>query len=124
MRAHRGETCMTLYDYTSGPVEIKTLALSRETVDGLSGPEWDDVVSRAARSGGRMDIDVMLFNAEEGERCIVVPLHRNKSTMYEDLHALADGFPSDEAGDRHSFVQKVGAIVDSHKADADLLEIH
>ncbi|KAJ7642604.1 hypothetical protein DFH06DRAFT_603600 [Mycena polygramma] len=124
MRVHRGEKCLTLYDYTAGPVEIKTLPLNEHTMDELSGPEWDDIVSRAARSGGRMDIDVILFNTEHGPQSIVVPLHRNKSTVHDDLRALADDFPSDEVEDRHSFVRKIGSIVDSHKKDADLLEIH
>ncbi|KAJ6505809.1 hypothetical protein C8R47DRAFT_1066689 [Mycena vitilis] len=127
-----GGSLMTLYDYALGPLEIKILIVGGEHPTKLLGPEWKgivspewrDMVSRAARSKGRMEFDVIRFNAEGGPECRVIPLRRNKSTVHDDLQAFADEFSANQVLDPDSFARRIVAVVESHNADADLLEIH
>ncbi|KAJ7623072.1 hypothetical protein DFH06DRAFT_1481832 [Mycena polygramma] len=127
-----GGSLMTLYDYALGPVEIKILIVGGEHPTKLLGPEWKgivspewkDIVSRAARSKGRMEFDVIRFNAEGGPDCRVIPLRRNKSTVHDDLQALADEFSANQVWDTDLFAQRIVGLVESHNEDVDLLEIH
>ncbi|KAJ6471726.1 hypothetical protein C8R47DRAFT_742306 [Mycena vitilis] len=65
MAAHPDEQLFTFFDYTNGPVSIEIHSTAGAFAQGFfSGDaEWRHDVARAARSGGRMQLDVMSMRA-------------------------------------------------------------
>ncbi|KAJ6451920.1 hypothetical protein C8R45DRAFT_1083567 [Mycena sanguinolenta] len=93
MKAHPGEEFLTLYNYTTRPVEIEIHPLSVvDVAEAFTGVEWRSIVSRAAASRGRMGIHVVVISEPAGNRQSVIPLRSNMSMVYDGLQRLATEF--------------------------------
>ncbi|KAJ7652781.1 hypothetical protein DFH06DRAFT_1330877 [Mycena polygramma] len=93
MAKHPGEAYFTLFDYRRGRVEI-----SVHPVAGFAGvgaealtasAEWKNDVARAAQSGERLEIHVMVIPQGKRSRYLVVPLHSNTVRKQTTLKTLA-----------------------------------
>ncbi|KAJ7439053.1 hypothetical protein B0H11DRAFT_1934828 [Mycena galericulata] len=87
---------LTLFDYTSGPVEITTCALI-DAADLATSPLWPDDVARAATSGDRMRLHVMRVAEERGHRHWIIPLRRDTGKLADGLRRIAAELPQDQA---------------------------
>jgi hypothetical protein len=56
----------------------------------VGGAEWRDIVSHAERSGWRMTLDVLVFNAPHEVQYHIIPLRSNKTVVHNVLRTLAD----------------------------------
>ncbi|KAK6966614.1 hypothetical protein R3P38DRAFT_3153563 [Favolaschia claudopus] len=54
------------------------------------GPEWNDILHRAAMVSGRIKIDVVKTQNPTGAQYLVVPLRANTSTIQEELSRVAE----------------------------------
>ncbi|KAJ7628251.1 hypothetical protein DFH06DRAFT_1338696 [Mycena polygramma] len=90
MAAHPDEQFFTLFDYTAGAVHIEVLPIAGEFAQSRFGwdAEWRHDVERAVRSGGRMQLDVMIIAAGDRVQYLVVPL-RQRAHAHETLKRLA-----------------------------------
>ncbi|KAJ7670093.1 hypothetical protein DFH06DRAFT_1125488 [Mycena polygramma] len=88
---------LTLFDYCSGRVKIQVLDATEAspTIDLLRSEEWDDLVSRARRSMGRMHLHVIKIVLGTSRRCWVVPQRTSHSGVHDTLRALARTFNVD-----------------------------
>ncbi|KAJ7231115.1 hypothetical protein C8J57DRAFT_1581256 [Mycena rebaudengoi] len=94
MYAHPGEPFYTLFDYTEpSGVCIEVLPHSQFPADELD-IEWPDIVSRVAKSRGRMDIHVMCVTKGDKKRYMLVPLRSNSSRMHDGLRRIVREIPA------------------------------
>ncbi|KAJ6456726.1 hypothetical protein C8R45DRAFT_1222051 [Mycena sanguinolenta] len=116
---------LTLFDYTYLPVKISVHPIAESPItDTLNkiGAEWMDIVSRAERSCGRMQLHVV--QVPEGidtPRLWVIPLRSSSSQIYDAIRELAEDLPSDF--DEDDLGTEVITILDDAQ-DSDLVEIH
>ncbi|KAJ7696848.1 hypothetical protein B0H16DRAFT_1903760 [Mycena metata] len=94
-RAYPGEPYFLLYDYTNTVVNIHPQSVNITEPTDLAGVEWRDIISRVARSGGRMRLDVMVFSLADGLHWLAVPLRRSTSRVNATLGRLASELPND-----------------------------
>ncbi|KAJ7676785.1 hypothetical protein DFH06DRAFT_1169030 [Mycena polygramma] len=80
----------TLFDYCTTPVKIEVLTTERSPLTAnLHSKEWDDMISRAGRSEGRMHLHVFKVAVGPIKRCLVAPLRTSSSRAHDSLRALA-----------------------------------
>ncbi|KAJ6540550.1 hypothetical protein B0H19DRAFT_1269120 [Mycena capillaripes] len=87
----------TLFDYTSFPLKVSVHTGAESPIaDALGdlGPEWMHIISRAANSGGRIQLHVIRVPEGNNSRFWVVPLRTNNTQSYHALHCLAKGLPA------------------------------
>ncbi|KAK6981648.1 hypothetical protein R3P38DRAFT_3234086 [Favolaschia claudopus] len=109
MKGH--QPIFTLYDYSDGAVKISVnSASSKPSTAELAGPEWIDILHRAAMAPGRIKIDVVKTQHPTGAQYLVVPLRANTSTVQEELYRVAE------------YLQLRGGSVDSQDTNLILFE--
>jgi hypothetical protein len=120
-----GSDPITLFDYTYNPARksVHSVADSPmvETLHGLGKSEWTDIVARAARSRGRIQLHVMQVPQGSSTRFWVVPLRTNSLLRHDGLLQLAGSLPADF--DAEYIANEVGNILDLTDS-AELVEIH
>ncbi|KAK7045293.1 hypothetical protein R3P38DRAFT_2609718 [Favolaschia claudopus] len=124
-------TFLTLYNYMEGAVRID-IKEAPQSFEPLAGPEWKDILSRAAASGGRMGIDVAIFtaNGPTQSRYPVIPLRSNSGVITDKLASLASTLtPStykvDEQARQSQAMYLVKTILRIHETnDLHVAEIH
>ncbi|KAJ6505689.1 hypothetical protein C8R47DRAFT_1315893 [Mycena vitilis] len=93
MAKHPGEAYFTLFDYRRGRVEISVHPVSGFAGEGseplTASAEWKNDVARAAQSGERLEIHVMVIPQGKRSRYLVVPLHSNNVRKQNTLKTLA-----------------------------------
>ncbi|KAJ7648785.1 hypothetical protein DFH06DRAFT_1423525 [Mycena polygramma] len=105
MRAHPGEPLVSVLDYrniidscgsdleitTRAPVRewVMTLALAREC-DSDGDICWDEYVSRAARSGGRMELRIIRISDSGRMRCWMFPKRTERPTLHDGLIRISN----------------------------------
>ncbi|KAJ7742297.1 hypothetical protein B0H16DRAFT_1890315 [Mycena metata] len=94
-RAYPGKPYFLLYDYTNTVVNIHPQSVNITEPTDFAGVEWRDIISRVARSGGRMRLDVMVFSLGDGLHWFAVPLRRSTSRVAATLGRLASELPND-----------------------------
>lgn len=94
--AYPGEPYFLLYDYTEAVVKIAPQSLSSNAItDLLAGVEWTDIVSRVARSRGRMRLDVMVFLLANEAHWFAIPFRSHTARVDATLERLANELPKD-----------------------------
>ncbi|KAK7014344.1 hypothetical protein R3P38DRAFT_3003266 [Favolaschia claudopus] len=93
-RDHPPGSIITLYDYTQGAVRVE-VKKARNKLESLEGSEWNDLLSRAAASGGRMSIDLATIpvNGPMEPRHLAIPLHSSSGVITQELTRLATTLP-------------------------------
>jgi len=125
MNAFPGKPFVTVYDYTKGAVNIdlKSHASLRASETIFGGAEWESILSRAAASGGRMGVDVIVTSQPNRPRCFVIPLRTNSSVVHDRLRHLAAELPADRATwDTEQVFAKLTPLVSGE--DPDVMEVH
>ncbi|KAJ6468149.1 hypothetical protein C8R47DRAFT_1223434 [Mycena vitilis] len=90
------EEYLVLYDYTEGAVKITPQRLNSEATHKLlNGPEWMDIVSRVAQSGGRMRLHVMVHLEAVSQRYWAICLRTDTSRIDDFLRQMAMELPKD-----------------------------
>ncbi|KAJ7646437.1 hypothetical protein DFH06DRAFT_1476486 [Mycena polygramma] len=124
MAAHPDEQLFTFFDYTAGPLSIEihstTGAFAQDFFSGDA--EWRHDVERAARSGGRMQLDVMVIRAGDRAQYLVIPL-RQSLQVHETLKRLALESPfAREPVDLPQLIEQIRDL--SLKLDLECIQIH
>ncbi|KAJ6548213.1 hypothetical protein DFH09DRAFT_1170001 [Mycena vulgaris] len=117
----------TLFDYSIGAVRITVHAANGASLFAVGlrayGAEWDDSVARAARSGGRMALDVVRLLDGRAPRHVLVPLRKTRCDVHALLKQMAGELPrSKEEILGMDFDAKLMAKLES--ADSDAVEAH
>ncbi|KAF7324271.1 MYND-type domain-containing protein [Mycena sanguinolenta] len=89
---------LTLFDYTYVPVQITVHSVADSPItDTLNkmGAEWADLVSRAERSRGRMQLHIIKVPDGIDTRLWAIPLRTSSSQVYDAVHDLALDLPAD-----------------------------
>ncbi|KAJ7508190.1 hypothetical protein B0H11DRAFT_2308406 [Mycena galericulata] len=92
MAANLGcDVVVTLFDYSTLPLKIEVhsgidSALATRLLE--AGDEWVDMVARAARSNGRLDLHVIKVLQGQTKRHWVVPLRTTSSNIHDGLWRL------------------------------------
>ncbi|KAJ6572941.1 hypothetical protein B0H10DRAFT_2444267 [Mycena sp. CBHHK59/15] len=121
MAKNPGEAFYTLFDYTRGRVQIIVQAVKDALpAEHIEREDWLNMVSRMERSGGRMELDIMLLAA----RYWVVPLRASSSVFHDGLQDLAREFAPEVTGDPavDDLVGRIGNLID--EKCTELVEIH
>ncbi|KAK6966575.1 hypothetical protein R3P38DRAFT_3245860 [Favolaschia claudopus] len=120
-------TFLTLYNYMEGAVRI-SVKEAPQSFEALAGPEWKDILSRAAASGGRMGIDVAIFtaNGPTQSRYLVIPLRSDSGVITDKLASLASTLtPSTYQARQSQAMYLVKTISHIHETnDLHVAEIH
>ncbi|KAF7364270.1 MYND-type domain-containing protein [Mycena sanguinolenta] len=98
MAADPDALLFTLFDYTYTPVQISVHPITNSPItDALSrmGTEWTDLVSRAKRSRGRMQLHVIQVSEGIDTRLWVTPLRTSSSVVRDAVRELAMSLPAD-----------------------------
>ncbi|KAJ7608926.1 hypothetical protein DFH06DRAFT_1247738 [Mycena polygramma] len=117
------EEYLLLYNYTEGAVKITPQMVSgKSTQERLNGVEWTDVVSRAARSGGRIRLHVMVLPGVIDPRYWAICLRTDSSRVDEALRQIASELPKDrQQWDTAELTTALSSLIsDSH----NILDIH
>ncbi|KAJ7658276.1 hypothetical protein DFH06DRAFT_1297625 [Mycena polygramma] len=117
------EEYLLLYNYTEGAVKITPQMLSgKSTQERLNGVEWTDLVSRAARSGGRIRLHAMVLPGVIDPRYWAICLRTDSSRVDEALRQIASELPKDrQQWDTEELTTALSSLIsDSH----NILEIH
>ncbi|KAJ7455653.1 hypothetical protein B0H11DRAFT_2322455 [Mycena galericulata] len=93
MHAHHPDTpYFTLYEYTVGFPDITVTAVT-DAGDLARSPEWHDAVARAAKSGGRMRLNVLRVTKDIFQDAVhtdfIVPLRAETSKVQDELKYIA-----------------------------------
>ncbi|KAF7364183.1 MYND-type domain-containing protein [Mycena sanguinolenta] len=128
MAADPDALILTLFDYTYTTVQISVHSIAdspfTDTLNSM-GTEWTDMVSRAKRSHGCMQLHVIKVSEGIDTRLWVTPLRTSSSQIYDAVRELAKNLPADY--DEELFadaVNRVTKILD-YVDDANVVvEIH
>ncbi|KAJ7144491.1 hypothetical protein C8R44DRAFT_725420 [Mycena epipterygia] len=87
MLENPGQEFYVLFDYTAGRIAIKIRPTDRNSRE--LPPGWFDILSRASRSHGRMELHVALLvvGSSQGFRHCLIPM-RSSSSEVDDLDAV------------------------------------
>ncbi|KAJ7122268.1 hypothetical protein C8R44DRAFT_981457 [Mycena epipterygia] len=122
MNRHPDTAFFTRFDYTTGHVTITVNAVADAKNMALD-PQWLEDVSRAARSGGRMRLHVMLVAEADVPRYWLVPLRSDTPRLHDGLKRIATNLPTDqEAWDMLEIVHDIQALMDNGSEPG--IEIH
>ncbi|KAJ7916586.1 hypothetical protein B0H13DRAFT_1871044 [Mycena leptocephala] len=84
--------CLTLFDYTHGQVQIHVLDTKGPYAQehfGVADDNWNHHVARAARSSGRLQLDVAVISEGNKTRHLIVPLCTESSEINDTLRRIA-----------------------------------
>ncbi|KAJ7213069.1 hypothetical protein GGX14DRAFT_696952 [Mycena pura] len=122
MANHPADRFFTLFDYTHNLLRISVgSAVNSLISDDLkkAGSEWTDILSRASRSAGRVQLHVIRVSEGSDTRLWVIPLRTNSPQVHNALRQLARSIP---AGSKHEDIShEVERILEDV---VDLVEIH
>ncbi|KAJ7919753.1 hypothetical protein B0H13DRAFT_2320047 [Mycena leptocephala] len=89
---HPDTPSFTLYEYTVGFPHITVMAVTNAG-DLARSPEWHNAVARAAKSGGRMRLNVLRITKDIFKDALdtdfIVPLRAETSTVQDELGCIA-----------------------------------
>ncbi|KAJ7479497.1 hypothetical protein FB451DRAFT_1239105 [Mycena latifolia] len=128
MHKHPNETFLTIFDYSQGPLKILVESIHShggiEITAPFAGRAWTEVLSRAARSHGKMEIHLLFVSSGGMARFFLVPLRTNSSAMHEALKKLAKDIPAGANTSRilPELTRKIQALVDDE--GEDVVRIH
>ncbi|KAF8192676.1 hypothetical protein K438DRAFT_854572 [Mycena galopus ATCC 62051] len=127
MLAHPGDQSYLMVDFTKAP-EIAAVCSARDMPppdpnpsDG-SAAQWADQVARAARSGGRMELIVVLVADGTGHtRRRLAPIRSRTSVLYDGLRRIAANIPAgaDPYNLGPDVEQQVQSLVDDRRKSGD-----
>ncbi|KAJ6609767.1 hypothetical protein B0H10DRAFT_2193696 [Mycena sp. CBHHK59/15] len=123
IRQHPGEPFAAFCNYKGGRRSIDIIpAKSLEKTVGPTG-RYTENASRAARSGGRMELHFVLVwdHAEARVRPRIFPLRRSSSKLYDGLHQLAND-TSLVKGRSRRLIDRIYVLV--AETDPELVEVH
>ncbi|KAJ6452690.1 hypothetical protein C8R47DRAFT_1168963 [Mycena vitilis] len=108
---------VTGFDYTLNEVQISATSVAHWPAAAFRrhtmGPEWKDMVARAAKTWGRIQLCVMVVpEGNNNTRLWVVPLRMESSKLSDALLDLGSNVPYE--CDEEFFADEVEAIVDEH----------
>ncbi|KAK6980960.1 hypothetical protein R3P38DRAFT_2664825 [Favolaschia claudopus] len=100
MHSHQDEAFYTLFDYTSthfSPLirSVQRPPRLRTSTSNAMLAQWEDQVSRAARSEGRMELLVVLFGDGKSTYRRMVPLRSQTAVLHTGLRRIAGSFEAD-----------------------------
>jgi len=122
MANHPADRFFTLFDYTHNLVRISVDSVVNSlTSDDLkkAGSEWTDILSRANRSVGRVQLHVIRVSEGSDTRVLVIPLRTNSPQIHDALRRLARSIP---AGSKEEDISDEVERILEHVVD--LVEIH
>ncbi|KAJ7675526.1 hypothetical protein B0H17DRAFT_1080622 [Mycena rosella] len=124
MSAYPGQDFLVLYNYTRGAVKFSVQPLNgAPTKERFNGAEWEDIVSRMVRSGGRMRLDAIAMPGTADFRYYAIPLRTNTPAVHEGLRKLARELPADqESWDNDLLAKRLTPLM--YHEDPDVLEVH
>ncbi|KAJ7176238.1 hypothetical protein C8R43DRAFT_1197858 [Mycena crocata] len=94
MNRFRGQKIFSVLDYTKGTVKVSVRLMKSMGVDTPSFREpWNEAVSRAARSGGRMHLVVILLPEGNDGRYRFIAMRQRISIVNDELEAIANSLP-------------------------------
>lgn len=98
MRESPSEPLITVIDYTRNDADISVKLLKDERAeDRDSDVLWDEHISRAARSGGRMELHLLRILDGNKTRRIMFPQRSESSVLHDGLMRIFSDVS--EAGD-------------------------
>ncbi|KAJ7247072.1 hypothetical protein C8J57DRAFT_1241222 [Mycena rebaudengoi] len=122
MANHPADRFFTFFDYTDHPVQISVQSvMNSHTSDDLKnvGSEWAEILSRAGRSVGRVQLHVIRVPEGSDTRLLVIPLRTNSSQVHDALRQLARSIPT---GFKEEDIS--GEVERILEHAVDLVEIH
>jgi hypothetical protein len=122
MANHPADRFFTFFDYTDHPVQISVQSvMNSHTSDELKnvGSEWAEILSRAGRSVGRVQLHVIRVPEGSDTRLLVIPLRTNSSQVHDALRQLARSIPT---GFKEEDIS--GEVERILEHAVDLVEIH
>ncbi|KAJ7167094.1 hypothetical protein C8R46DRAFT_1351266 [Mycena filopes] len=121
--ANPEEPYFVVYDYRWPTLRLTAHPLNiRDGLTVFPHVEGVDIVSRIARSSGRMRLDLVLISRGVGDETFIIPLRRNRqSRLDEAVGLLARELPRDQGT---WDVDAVKARLDAIIEDPGLVEIH
>ncbi|KAJ7150046.1 hypothetical protein C8R43DRAFT_1006142 [Mycena crocata] len=89
-----GTPFCVMFDYTAdGETTIVCVPIATPSLAKLLGPSWHDAVSRAAASGGRMQLHLMGVAEGSVKRWRIVPLRTRTPALMEEVLVLGRDLP-------------------------------
>ncbi|KAJ6496199.1 hypothetical protein C8R45DRAFT_1132081 [Mycena sanguinolenta] len=125
MAADPDALVLTLFDYTYTTVQISVHSIADSPVtDTLNrmGTEWTDLVSRAKRSRGRMQLHVIKVSEGIDTRLWVTPLRTSSSQVYDAVREVAIKLPL--GYDEELLVEAANEVANILDDADDLVQIH
>ncbi|KAJ6493305.1 hypothetical protein C8R45DRAFT_185302 [Mycena sanguinolenta] len=119
MNAYPGMAYLIVHDYADErpTIEVRSVTVVDSDKD-FTGVEWNNILSRAAASGGKMVIHVVTIYDPQGTRRFVIPLRAKTSQIHDRQRQLATEMGSSWNG---KYVgDELSALLDSCE-DADLI---
>ncbi|KAJ7106526.1 hypothetical protein C8R44DRAFT_858171 [Mycena epipterygia] len=113
---------LTLFDYCTGPVQIEIHAATGSPLSAIlekSGAEWRDILSRTARSEGKLHLHIIKVLDGVTMRHWVIPLRTNGPEIQEGLRGLAR-----KVSTHQTEVDTIAEIEAILHDDPDMLQIH
>ncbi|KAJ7198424.1 hypothetical protein B0H12DRAFT_1226215 [Mycena haematopus] len=126
MANHPADKFYTFFDYTHGVAQISVHSAANPLSSNLTssdlkqaGSEWAEILSRASRSGVRLQLHVIRVPEGRDKRIFVIPLRTNSPQVYDALRQLARSIPT--GFNEEDVSGEIGRILEQA---ADLVEIH
>ncbi|KAJ7497716.1 hypothetical protein FB451DRAFT_241751 [Mycena latifolia] len=126
MKLFPGDAFLTVFNYTSGRPVISVDSVVDSDVgrelQRYGGAEWQSAVERAARSGGRIELHVMVVADGPGTRIRhwLLPMRSANTAVHDALRRLEGELPPLDRMEQAQIVQvlmeKVGAFLHDHTA--------
>ncbi|KAF8192679.1 hypothetical protein K438DRAFT_1762026 [Mycena galopus ATCC 62051] len=122
MHTHPGEELYLVLDYTKAPhmVELRTVSAASPDPNPSDGSaaQWEDQLARAAHSGGRMELVVVLVGNGRQTYQYMVPIRRRTSELHDGLQRIAAGIPAG-ADSGPEVEQQVEYLLKDHRESGD-----
>lgn len=116
-RERPSKPLITIMDYTQGDAQMRVRFLKDERAqDHDFDVQWDEHISRAARSGGCMELHLMLVRDGTKIRRIMFPQRSESSALHDGLMRIFSEVPQDYEGQEE--------ILELLEANERLVEIH
>ncbi|KAF8171161.1 hypothetical protein K438DRAFT_1982156 [Mycena galopus ATCC 62051] len=122
MANHPADRFFTFFDYTDNQVQISVHSVVNSHIANdlkRVGSEWSEILSRASRSVGRVQLHVIRVPEGSETRLLVIPLRTNSSQIHDALRELARVIPTDSKEEDIS--DEVERILEQA---VDVVEIH
>ncbi|KAJ7080232.1 hypothetical protein C8R44DRAFT_992500 [Mycena epipterygia] len=117
MRKRPSEPLITVLDYTRGGAELYVSRLAYERGQDIKGEvNWDEHIGRANRSGGRMELHLMVVLDGKIKRRRMFPQRSSSSGLTDGLIRISKEVPEGSEATR-----EIQALLE---ANADIVDIH